>query len=46
MSQVDSGIGSIFNKWSRSGGIGRHARLKIWWEQSRAGSSPACGTIC
>ncbi len=29
----------------RSGGIGRHARLKIWWEQSRVGSSPTFGTI-
>ena len=28
----------------RDGGIGRHARLKILWEQSRAGSIPAPGT--
>ena len=25
-------------------GIGRHARLKIWWLQGREGSSPSLGT--
>ena len=25
-------------------GIGRHARLKIWWPQGREGSSPSLGT--
>ena len=29
----------------RDGVIGSHARLKILWEQSRAGSSPAPGTM-
>ena len=28
---------------SPGGGIGRHYRLKICWEISRAGSSPAPG---
>ena len=28
----------------RDGGIGRHARLKIWCPLGRAGSSPARGT--
>ena len=28
----------------RGGGIGRHARLKIWCSLERAGSSPARGT--
>jgi hypothetical protein len=22
-----------------------HTRLRIWWEKSRVGSSPTCGTI-
>jgi hypothetical protein len=29
----------------RSGGIGRRARFRGVWEQSRAGSSPAFGTL-
>ena len=29
----------------RSGGIGRHDRLKICWEQSRGGSNPPSGTM-
>ena len=30
----------------RCGGIGRHASLKMMWEQSRVGSTPTSGTIC
>lgn len=29
---------------SQNGGIGRHARLKIWWRRLREGSSPSFGT--
>ena len=34
-----------FGRPCRSGGIGRHARLKILWAFARAGSSPASGTF-
>ncbi len=27
------------------GGIGRHARLRVWWPRGREGSSPFLGTI-
>jgi hypothetical protein len=30
---------------SRDGGIGRRARLKIWWWQHRVGSIPTLGTM-
>ncbi len=34
----------IIPSQSQSGGIGRHARLKIWWPRGRVGSSPTSGT--
>src|ERR1700687_2363407 len=35
---------AIFPPACPCGGIGRRARLKIWWWQHRAGSIPARGT--
>ncbi len=37
-----------YNKlvFSRIGGIGRRARLKIVWQQCHGGSIPSFGTIC
>lgn|GEM_PF-2028329 len=35
----------IYFKSCQNGGIGRHARFKIWWRQLREGSSPSFGTI-
>jgi hypothetical protein len=43
--EFQMGLRALLNsRVSRDGGIGRHARLKILWEQSRAGSIPAPGT--
>ncbi len=42
---ISASLGDSIRIQCRSGGIGRHARLKILCPYGRAGSSPACGTI-
>src|SRR5918912_3327010 len=37
-------IGPPLRRAGRSGGIGRHARFRVWWGQPRGGSSPLFGT--
>src|SRR6267143_4539607 len=42
--QVASSTSAPRSGVRRSGGIGRHARFRVWWGQPRGGSSPLFGT--